>query len=57
MSMPISILWNVRISLKRKFLLGGLFSLVVITMVVAIVRVTVVSRKGALINRNQVEVT
>jgi hypothetical protein len=57
MSMPISILWNVRISLRRKFLLGGLFSLVVITMLVAIVRVTVVSRKGALSNRNQVEVT
>lgn len=57
MSMPIYVLWNVRISLKRKIQLGALFSLVVITMAVAIVRVVVVSKKDSLSNRKQVEIT
>ena len=40
-SMPISILWKIRIDLTRKLQLTGIFSLAVITMIVAIVRVTV----------------
>jgi hypothetical protein len=44
-------------SLRRKLQLGGLFSLVIITMVVAIVRVTVISSKAAKSGRNQVEIT
>jgi hypothetical protein len=43
MALPISLLWSVKVSLGRKFLLAGLFSLVVITMAIAVVRVTVVS--------------
>lgn len=57
MSLPISILWNVRVSLKRKFQLAGLFSLVVITIVVAIVRVSVVTNSKSVSQQNQVEVT
>jgi hypothetical protein len=56
MSLPISILWNVRVSLKRKFQLAGLFSLVIITMVVAIVRVSVVTDSKSVSQQNQVEV-
>jgi hypothetical protein len=43
MALPISVVWSVRVGLGRKILLGGIFSLVVITMTFAIVRVTVVS--------------
>ncbi|KAF2787235.1 hypothetical protein K505DRAFT_367528 [Melanomma pulvis-pyrius CBS 109.77] len=41
MLLPISILWNVRISMTRRLALVGVFSLVIITMVIAIVRLTV----------------
>ncbi|KAF2647119.1 hypothetical protein K491DRAFT_551099, partial [Lophiostoma macrostomum CBS 122681] len=44
MSLPISLLWSVRIGFGRKVALVGLFSLVVITMTFAIIRVTVVSK-------------
>lgn len=44
-------------NIKRKLQLGGLFSLVIITMAVAIVRVTVISNKAASSGRNQVEIT
>ncbi|PVH96015.1 hypothetical protein DM02DRAFT_675103 [Periconia macrospinosa] len=44
MALPISILWSVRVGLSRKIFLGAIFSLVVITMTFAIVRVTVVSK-------------
>ncbi|KAJ4374837.1 hypothetical protein N0V83_001915 [Neocucurbitaria cava] len=57
MSLPISILWNVRISFTRKVQLAGLFSLVVVTMVISIVRVAVVSSKNNLSTSNQVENT
>jgi hypothetical protein len=56
MSLPISILWNVRVSFVRKIQLGALFSLVVITMVISIVRVAVVSSNLSTSN-NQVENT
>jgi hypothetical protein len=42
MALPISILWNVRISTRRRFALAGVFALVVITIIIAIVRITVV---------------
>lgn len=58
MLLPISILWNVRISLARRFALGGVFSLVVITMIVAVVRVTVTTESGRIGKQNkQVEST
>jgi len=50
---PITILHNVRISLARKIALGAIFSLVVITMTVAIVRVAVVASDG----KQQIELT
>jgi hypothetical protein len=56
MSMPISLLWSVRVSLGRKFLLAGLFSLVLVTMVIAIIRVTVVG-KGYVGGNKQAEIT
>jgi hypothetical protein len=43
MALPISVVWSIRVGLGRKILLGAIFSLVVITMTFAIVRVTVVS--------------
>jgi len=55
MSMPISILWKVRMSFTRKLQLAGVFSLVIITMVTSIIRVSVVS--SALSNEHQVEIT
>jgi hypothetical protein len=57
MSLPFTILWNVRVSLTRKFQLAALFSLVIITMVISIVRVAVVSNKNNLSNSRQVENT
>jgi hypothetical protein len=41
LSLPISIVWNIRISLMRKVQLAGLFSLVLVTIVISIVRVAV----------------
>jgi hypothetical protein len=58
MMLPISILWNVRISFLRRLALAGVFSLVVITMIVSIVRVTVVAEKAASNRKGkQVEIT
>lgn len=54
--MPISLLWSVRISLGRKFLLGGIFSLVIITITISIVRVVAVS-KGYVGGKRQAEIT
>jgi hypothetical protein len=51
MSLPISLLWSVRVGLGRKIVLAGLFSLVVITMTSSIVRVTVVSKGYATTQR------
>ncbi|KAF2806679.1 uncharacterized protein BDZ99DRAFT_448126 [Mytilinidion resinicola] len=56
MSLPISLLWSVRVSFGRKVVLAGLFSLVLITMVIAIVRVTVVS-KGYVVGHRQAEIS
>ncbi|SLM34725.1 hypothetical protein LPUS_00159 [Lasallia pustulata] len=42
-SIPISLLWKVEITVKQKVALAGIFSLAVITMTFAIVRVTVIS--------------
>lgn len=35
---PISILWNIKISLRQKFVLSGIFSLVILTIAIAVVR-------------------
>ena len=43
MAIPIRMLWRVQMSLSRKVVLGGIFSLAVITCVFAIVRITVIS--------------
>jgi hypothetical protein len=43
MTIPIIMLWNVRISLRKKLALIGIFSLTVIVIVFAIVRVAVVT--------------
>jgi hypothetical protein len=51
MSLPISLLWSVRVGLGRKIALAGLFFLVVITMTFSIVRVTVVSKGYAITQR------
>lgn len=45
-TIPILMLWNVQISLRKKLALMGIFSLTVIVMVVAIVRVAVVTTKN-----------
>ena len=58
MLLPISILWNVRISTARRIALAGVFSLVLITMAIAIVRVTVTTAGGNISKNNkQVEST
>ncbi|KAH8699444.1 hypothetical protein GQ44DRAFT_764685 [Phaeosphaeriaceae sp. PMI808] len=58
MMLPISILWNVRISMSRRIALGGIFSLVIITMAIAIVRVTVTTEgKNTSKDNKQVEST
>lgn len=46
LSIPTSLLWKVKISLRRKLALMGIFSLVIITMVFAIVRVAVISSES-----------
>ncbi|PQE23115.1 integral membrane protein [Rutstroemia sp. NJR-2017a WRK4] len=43
MSVPISMLWGTRIRLKKKITLGVLFSLTVITIIVAIIRGIIVN--------------
>ncbi|KAF2688540.1 hypothetical protein K458DRAFT_384721 [Lentithecium fluviatile CBS 122367] len=43
MLFPMVILWNVRIPLHKKLALAGLFSLVIITIIFAILRITLVS--------------
>ena len=53
--MPICILWKVRINLLRKLQLTGLFSLVIITMIVAVVRVTVIVNRKSPTARQRVE--
>ncbi len=45
-TIPILMLWNIQISLRKKLALMGIFSLTVIVMVVAIVRVAVVTTKN-----------
>ena len=40
---PVRLLWNVQISLRKKLALTGLFSITVIIMLFAIIRVVVVS--------------
>jgi hypothetical protein len=44
-SVPVALLWNRRIALKMKLILIGLFSMTVLVMCIAIIRVTVVSSK------------
>ena len=53
MALPISILWNVRISMRRRLALAGVFALVVITMVISIVRVVVVTTAASSNNTSQ----
>lgn len=43
MLIPITMLWGLQMEWRRKFTLAGIFSLVVITMIFAIVRTAVVS--------------
>lgn len=43
MAIPISLLWKVQITCRQRLALVGIFSLAVITMAFAIVRVTVIS--------------
>jgi hypothetical protein len=58
MALPISVLWNVRISTRRRLALAGVFALVLITMIISIVRVTVVTKDASSHSTNkQVEST
>ncbi|KAF1953537.1 hypothetical protein CC80DRAFT_537415 [Byssothecium circinans] len=58
MALPISILWNVRISIRQRFALAGVFALVLITMVISIVRVAVVTGEASNnVTNKQVEST
>lgn len=41
-SIPVRMLWNVRLPLRQKLLLMIIFSLTVIVMIVSIIRVTIV---------------
>lgn len=43
MAIPISLLWKVQITLRQKVALAGIFSLAIITISFAIIRVTVIS--------------
>ena len=43
MALPISMLWGVQMSFRRKAALIGIFSLAIITTVFAVIRVTTVS--------------
>lgn len=43
MLVPVNLLWKVRLSIRKKLALGGIFSVTVIIMVFAIVRVIVIS--------------
>lgn len=43
MALPISMLWGVQMSLRRKAALIGIFSLAIITIVFAVIRGTIVS--------------
>lgn len=47
LSHPVIALWNVRISLKKKLALMGIFSLTVITIVFAVVRIAVMPNKDS----------
>jgi hypothetical protein len=42
-TIPVLLLWKVRISLRRKLALTGIFSLTIIVMIFAIVRVAIVT--------------
>lgn len=46
LSIPIMMLWNVRIPLKKKLILFSLFSAIIVVVVVSIIRVAVVSSKN-----------
>ena len=43
MALPISMLWGVQMSFRRKLALIGIFSLAIITTVFAVIRVTIIS--------------
>ncbi|KAF2754644.1 hypothetical protein EJ05DRAFT_479609 [Pseudovirgaria hyperparasitica] len=55
--LPISLIWNVKINLRKKFILAGLFSLVVVTVTIAIVRIAMVYGGSHISTRDQPEVT
>lgn len=44
MSIPIHLLWKVQISLRRKLLLGGIFSLSLVIILFSILRITLVTK-------------
>ena len=43
MTIPVSLLWKVRIGLRQKLVLLGLFSLTIVIIIFAIVRVAVIT--------------
>jgi hypothetical protein len=53
MMLPIFIFWNVRVSMARRFALGGVFSLVITTIVIAIVCVTVTTNGNRISRANK----
>lgn len=55
MCFPIIILWNVRISLRKKLILSGTFGLVLLTIAVTIVRGVVFSGTFKKFNKNEME--
>ena len=56
MALPISLLWNVRVSTARRLTLAAVFGLAVITMITSILRVILVPKDGPLYP-TQVETT
>lgn len=45
-SIPIAMLWNIKINIRQKLALAGIFSLTVITMIFAIVRIAVITSQS-----------
>lgn len=46
MAVPISMLWGVQMSIRRKAALMGLFSLGVVTTIISIIRATAITTRG-----------
>lgn len=50
--LPVCLLWNLKIGLCKKFLLGGIFSLTVFTMIASITRIIVVTSKAEVLDES-----